>query len=38
VMSTSTQRFSRGAMAPTFTSESISVRSNPQPSRRARMA
>jgi hypothetical protein len=38
VMSTSTQRFSRWAMAPTFTSESSSVRRNPQPSRRARMA
>jgi hypothetical protein len=38
VMSTSTQRFSRWAMAPTFTSETSSVRRNPQPRRRAKMA
>ena len=34
VMSTSTQRFSRWAIAPTFTSETSSVRRNPQPRRR----
>jgi hypothetical protein len=38
VMSTNTQRFSRWAMAPIFTSETSSVRRSPQPSRRARMA
>jgi hypothetical protein len=38
VMSTSTHRFSRWAIAPTFTSETNSVRRNPQPRSRARMA
>jgi hypothetical protein len=38
VMSTSSQRFSRWAIEPTFTSETSSVRRKPQPRRRARLA